>query len=50
MQRCYIEMDLDIVDLYVLFVCGARPSECEFAWHLHVLPHMKVAHMQSSGL
>jgi len=31
MWRCYIEMDLDIFDFDILFVCGAAKSECKFA-------------------
>jgi hypothetical protein len=42
LRRCYIEVDLDIFDFDILFVCGAGTSECKFAWPCGVLPHMKV--------
>jgi hypothetical protein len=45
--RCYIEMDLDIFDFDILFVCGAAKSECKFAWPSRVLPHMKVGDLLS---
>ena len=44
---CYIEMDLDIFDFDILFVCGAGKSECKFAWPRGVLPHMKVGGLLS---